>query len=158
LARDPLLARAGPLDEELGALLFDAEALLLGALGSPPRQLPGLGRRVVADLAARLLHRLDQTALSLPAGDQHENGVGSGRPELALQSLQLSRLPRVDSVDHHVARAGAERERRERRRHLVGPALARVARPEGAGPVLLLGPPAHPRPPGVDLGVVIACE
>ena len=63
-----------------------------------------------------------------------------------------------DVVHQQVAGGGVEAQHRERAGDLRRVALARVEDLQPARPALVLGAPADPRAPGVDLGVVVAAD
>src|SRR6185295_16807895 len=75
LAREPLLARAHARHELLRRLGVELQAELAGVPPAPLRELPGLRRRVLARLAARLLDSLAELLDGLAAGHQDEDGV-----------------------------------------------------------------------------------
>src|SRR5256714_10866853 len=110
LTRDPLLARTRELHEALRRVAVELEALLASPLGGPLRQLPRLRRRIFPELAARLLDCLRQAGRRLSAGDEDKDRVRRRVCELALERIEVARLPGVDPVRHGGTRAPAERE------------------------------------------------
>ena len=132
LARQPLLARADPGHQLLGRLRVELEAELPGVPDAPLRQLPRLGRRVLARLAAGLLDGFGQLLDGLATRDQDEDGVRRQLAEGLLERAELRRLPGAHVVHQQVAGRGVEAEHRERPGHLGRLALARVEGLEAA--------------------------
>ena len=140
LAREPLLARAHPRHELLGALAVQLQPELAAALHRPLGQLPGLRGRAVADVAAGLLRRVAQRLERLAADDQDQHGVGRQVGQRRLERPQLAGLPRPGVVHEQVAHARVEGEAGQRRGHLGGLGRAGVEGLEAARAALLLGP------------------
>src|SRR5688572_30405494 len=113
LAREPLLARAHPRDELLRRLGIELEAELARVPDAPFRQLPRLGGRVLARLAAGLLDRLGQRLWRLPASNEDNDRVWRQVLHGLLQRAELVRLPGADVVHEQVARGGVEAQHRE---------------------------------------------
>ena len=101
--------------------------------GHPLRHLPRLRRRVVAQLAARLLDRLGERLQRLAAHDQHQHGVRAAcAPSAAISGSSSAAFHAADVVDEQVARALAEGQRGEGGGHLLG--RGRLARRRAPGP------------------------